>query len=461
MPVHNATRRHQRVIVGGGPVGALLALLLKKRGDDVAIYERRGDPRAKGYIGGRSINLALSDRGMMGLALAGVADEIDAVAVPMPCRQMHNKDGSSATMPYGLGGEFIRSVSRGGLNIRLLDLVDAAGIPVHFDHACKDVDVDATRVTFNGPGGAVVVDADHIIGADGAFSAVRKALQATDRFDYSQTYLPHGYKELTIPAGPGGSFLLEKNALHIWPRASFMLIALPNQDGSFTCTLFFAHDGEAASFAALNTPEKARAFFAEHFADALAMMPDFNDQWAQNPQSSLCTVRCFPWHKKNTVLIGDASHAIVPFFGQGLNCGFEDCRIFVESLDACGGDWARALALYENERKENADAIATLALENFVEMREKVGSPAFLLRKKVEAALAKAAPEIVTPSYTMVTFRPKLPYKAALAGARALDVVLDALVADSAVVDAVLRDPSDPALVARLRAAAAPLAARA
>lgn len=436
------------VVIGAGPVGALLALLLKRRGDDVVVYERRGDPRAKGYIGGRSINLALSDRGMLALAKAGVADDVDKVAVPMPGRQMHNKDGSTPFMPYGLNGEFIRSVSRGGLNIKLLDLLDAAGVAVHFDHACADIDHNAGIVKFSN---GTVVAGDVIVGADGSFSAVRAALQKTDRFEYSQSYLPHGYKELAIPAGPGGSFLLEKNALHIWPRAAYMLIALPNQDGSFTCTLFFSLDDPEASFAALDTPAKVRAFFQEVFPDALALMPDFDDQWAKNPVSSLVTVKCYPWHRGKAVVIGDAAHAIVPFFGQGLNAGFEDCRVLVELLEEQGGDWSRALPLFEQARKENADAIATLALENFVEMREKVGQPAFLLRKKVEAALARACPERVTPSYTMVTFRPQLPYAEALRRARQQDVLLDELVLDVDVVAMVQKDPGDASLQTRLR----------
>lgn len=446
------TSGKSRVIIGAGPVGALTALLLKRRGDDVAVYERRGDPRAKGYIGGRSINLALSDRGMLALERAGIAKDVDAVAVPMPGRLMHAKDGTTAFMPYGLNGEFIRSVSRGGLNIKLLDLLDDAGVPVFFDHPCVDVNLGAGNVTF---AGGVGVSADLIIGADGAFSAVRTAMQKTDRFDFSQTYLPHGYKELTIPAGPNGSFLLDQSALHIWPRAAWMLIALPNQDGSFTCTLFFSHDGADASFAALDTPKKARDFFEEHLKDALALMPDFDDQWARNPVSSLATIRCYPWHRGKGLLIGDAAHAVVPFFGQGLNCGFEDCRVLMEILDETDGDWSRALPRFEVARKENADAIATLALENFIEMREKVGDPKFLARKKVEAALARAAPDLVTPSYTMVTFRPKLPYAEALRRSRRQDALLDELCGDGALVDACHRDPGEPALQERLRSAAA------
>jgi kynurenine 3-monooxygenase len=356
-------------------------------------------------------------------------------------------------MPYGLNGEAIRSVSRGGLNITLLDLLDAASVPVRFEHRCDDVDLAAHRARFSTPAGPVELTGDVVVGADGAFSAVRAAMQRTDRFDYSQTYLPHGYKELAIPAGTGGAFLLDKNALHIWPRSSFMLIALPNVDGSFTCTLFFALDGDKESFAALDTPAKAHAFFADVFPDALALIPDFDAQWAGNPVSSLCTVRCFPWHRGRAFLIGDAAHAIVPFFGQGMNCGFEDCRVLMDILADTNDDWDAALPRYSLARKENSDAIATLALENFIEMREKVADPAFVYRKKVEAALARAFPDEITPAYTMVTFRPDLSYAQALARSRAQDRVLDRLVADARVRSLLETEPSSSALHAAFRAA--------
>jgi kynurenine 3-monooxygenase len=441
------------VVAGAGLVGSLLALLLKRRGYDVTLCERRSDPRAAGYVGGRSINLALSDRGLRALELAGVRADVEQVAIPMPGRRMHAIDGAGPFMPYGLEGEAIRSVSRGGLNIKLLDLLDRAGVPVHFEHRCEDADLARRSARFSTPHGPVELLGDVVVGADGAFSAVRAAMQRTDRFEYSQTYLPHGYKELSIPAGPEGSFLLDKNALHIWPRSSFMLIALPNVDGSFTCTLFFALEGEQASFAALEGPGTARRFFADVFPDALALMPDFEQQWAQNPVSSLCTIRCFPWHRGRTVLVGDAAHAIVPFFGQGMNCGFEDCTVLMQILDETADDWDRALPLYTQRRKENGDAIATLALENFIEMREKVADPAFVHRKRVEAALARSFPDEVTPSYTMVTFRPDLSYSAALAKSRVQDRVLDRLVQDDRVRELVAQTPAPEALRAIFRAA--------
>jgi kynurenine 3-monooxygenase len=429
------TMKNTVVVSGAGLVGSLLALGLKARGVDVVLYERRADPRVAGMSGGRSINLALSDRGLLGLASAGVQAAVEEVSIAMPARRMHLRDGSTTSMPYGLSGEAIRSVSRGGLNLTLMQLCSDAGIPIHFEHRCEHVELKTTTATFSSPQGEHVVEAGAIVGADGAFSAVRAAFLKTDRFDYSQSYLPHGYKELTIPPAADGGFRLDKHALHIWPRQAYMLIALPNLDGSFTCTLFFAHEGARESFAALNTPEAARAFFSEVFPDAFAEMADFDEQWRINPVSSLSTVQCGPWVRNTTMLIGDAAHAIVPFFGQGMNAGFEDCRVLFELLDArkaAGEDmavstWGPMLSQFFVLRKPNADAIATLALENFVEMREKVGQPAFLYRKQVEAAFARACPDVVTPAYTMVTFRPHLGYAEALQRSRAQDAVLDTL----------------------------------
>ena len=455
-------------VVGAGLVGSLLALGLKRRGFNVAVFERRPDPRTSGVIGGRSINLALSDRGLLGLAAAGVLDDVEQVVVPMPGRRMHARDGQTTFMPYGLNGEAIRSVSRGGLNLKLIELCRAADIPMHFDAVCVDLDPQNGKATFEHPDGSrLLVEAGLVAGADGAFSAARRPFMRADRFDYQQEYLAHGYKELAIPAGPGGAFQFEKNALHIWPRQSFMLIALPNLDGSFTCTLFLAFDEDGgdqdnACFAALSTPSRARAFFAEHFADALALMPDFEAQWVANPTSSLCTVRCFPWVRGRTFLIGDAAHAIVPFFGQGMNAGFEDCRVLFEALDAGGAFTVEALhgllPAWQASRKPDADGIAELALQNFVEMRDKVGSPAFLFRKNVEAAFARACPDAVTPAYTMVTFRPRLGYAEALRRSRALDVVLDELCDDADVAAFVRGEPGKAeAAKARFVAAAARL----
>ena len=426
-----STRPERITLIGGGLVGSLLALLLARRGYRVDLYERRADPQSGGVVGGRSINLALSDRGLRALSLAGIAAEVEAVAIPMRGRTMHAVDGSLAFQPYGMSGEAIRSVSRGGLNTTLLGLARAhSNVRVHFQHRCTGIDLKAGHTTFETPAGTVSAGADLVLATDGAFSAIRQEMQKQDRFDFSQSYLSHGYKELCIPAGPDGAFLLEKHALHIWPRNEFMLIALPNTDGSFTCTLFFALDGSANSFEALPTVDAARGFFARVFPDALALMPSFNEDWERNPTSSLCTMRCFPWSaQRRVLLLGDAAHAIVPFFGQGMNAGFEDCAVLMELLDqtALGDrdDWAHVMPTFERTRKPDTDAIAELALENFVEMREKVAQPAFLLRKKIEAHLARLCPQKVAPVYTMVTFSPGLSYSEALRRGRAQDRVLD------------------------------------
>jgi kynurenine 3-monooxygenase len=414
------TTKHKAsiTIVGAGLVGSLLAIFLGRRGYQVTVVERRPDPRSGRIVGGRSINLALSDRGLLALERAGIAKQIEEVAIPMKGRMVHLTDGSTPSLlPYGTETQAIRSVSRGGLNTTLIELAGKEpNVRMVFERRCVSVDVKRPSLTLESPEGhRVEIDSDILIGSDGAFSAVRYEMQKLDRFDYRQDYLPHGYKELHIPPGPGGSFLLEKNALHIWPRQSFMLIALPNTDGSFTCTLFFALDGDTDSFAALDTPQKARAYFERVFPDALALMPGFDKDWVGNPTSTLCTIRCSPWtHGGKTMLIGDAAHAVVPFFGQGMNCGFEDCRVLMEILDETGDDWAKAMPLYDKARKQNADAIAHLALENFVEMRDKVADKQFLLEKKIERHLAALCPDKVIPKYTMVTFSPHLPYAEAL-----------------------------------------------
>jgi kynurenine 3-monooxygenase len=418
------------VVVGSGLVGSLLALMLKKRGAEVTLLERRTDPRAAGYVGGRSINLALSDRGLLALRAAGIADAVAAVSVAMPSRLIHDKQSQVSRFAYGLHGEAIHSVSRGGLNIRLLDLLDEHGVDVKFGWRCSDVALDVPRVhALDAAGAAHVVDADVVIGCDGAFSQVRQAMRKTDRFDDEQTFLAHGYKELHIQTAPSW----DVDGLHIWPRQSHMLIALPNLDRSFTCTLFFPFEG-TPSFASLHDVAAARRYFEETFPDALAHVPDFDAQWKNNPVSSLVTVRCYPWSRfGKTMILGDAAHAIVPFFGQGMNCGFEDCRVLVELLDAHDDDWSRAMPAFERARKENADAIATFALENFVEMRDKIADPAFQLRRRVEAAVARVCEKDFTPSYTMVTFRPQLPYADALRQARKQDAILDELLKHEAV----------------------------
>ena len=403
-------------IIGAGPVGSLLSIYLAKRGHKVCIYERRGDMRKETMVAGRSINLALSDRGLLALEKVGLTEEIKQISIPMHGRHIHNLDGSMAFQPYGKEGQFINSVSRGTLNRKLMDLAEMHDVVINFNHKCASIDWKKNQITFELPDSRLLTkDSELIFGSDGAFSAARMQHQVQhDKFDYQQYYIDCGYKELTIPAGPDGSFLLEKNALHIWPRKDYMLIALPNLDGSFTCTLFFPFAGEQ-SFEQLNKEEKVSSFFERTFPDIITLIPDLTNQFFHNPASSLVTVKCFPWIREDKfALIGDAAHAIVPFFGQGMNCGFEDCRIVDELIEQNGDDWHTILQAYQKLRKPDGDAIADLAINNFIEMREKTADPSFLLQKKIEARLHQKYPEQWIPAYTQVTFSPHIRYSEAL-----------------------------------------------
>jgi kynurenine 3-monooxygenase len=394
-------------IAGAGLVGSLMAAYFGKKGYNVNVYERRPDMRKTTIDGGRSINLALSNRGWKALDGVGIGEEVRKVAIPMYRRVMHAKDGELSYQPYGKEGEAIYSVSRGGLNALLMDEAEKfKSVNFHFDQKCDDVDVETGSATFKSytTGEEEKVDSDLLIGTDGAFSAVRNALVKTDRFNYSQHYIEHGYKELSIPPNEDGTHKMEREALHIWPRGNFMLIALPNPDGSFTCTLFLAFEGKY-SYENIDGLEGARAFFKEHFNDALDLMLNFDAEWTENPFASLVIIRCFPWTKNGRIaLMGDASHAIVPFYGQGMNSGFEDCTVLNELMLQHGDDWYTILKEFEQQRKPDADAIADLAMRNFVEMRDLTGNPEFLLRKKIEARFAEKHPDKWMPLYSMVTF---------------------------------------------------------
>lgn len=404
-------------IVGAGLVGSLLSVYLAKRGHRIKIYERRDDMRKAKTEAGRSINLALSDRGILALEKVGLAGEIKKISIPMHGRFIHNLDGSTAFQPYGKEGQYINSVSRSELNKKLMDLAEQHGAEIFFGQKCISADWKKNQITFEEVHGSQLTthDSPLIFGADGAFSAARLQHQLQhDKFEYHQYYIDCGYKELTIPAGPGNIFLVEKNALHIWPRKDYMLIALPNLDGSFTCTLFFPFEGEQ-SFEKLNTEEKVTAFFKKNFPDTLDLIPDLTKQFFHNPVSSLVTIKCYPWIREDKfALIGDAAHAIVPFFGQGMNCGFEDCRILDELIDQYGDDWKTILQEYQASRKPDADAIADLAINNFTEMRDKTADPKFLLQKKIEARLHEKYPGKWIPAYSQVTFSPLIRYSEAL-----------------------------------------------
>lgn len=400
-------------IVGAGLVGSLLSIYLSKRGYTVTLFERRVDMRKSSISVGRSINLALSDRGIRALEEVGIMDEIRKISIPMHGRQIHNADGSEAYQAYGKEGQFINSVSRGELNRKLMDLAEEHGAKIHFDVRCQSIDFSSNTISFDD--GKTHGPYDLIFGSDGSYSAARLSYQLqTDRFQYQQYFIDYGYKELTIPAGQGGSFLMEKEALHIWPRGNYMLIALPNPDGSFTCTLFFPFEGDP-SFQSLDSAEKARKFFNETFSDASAMMPDLEKEFMNNPTSSLVTVKCYPWVRGSKfALIGDAAHAIVPFFGQGMNCGFEDCAVLNSLIDKHQEDWNKIFPEYQHLRKPDGDAIADLALNNFIEMRDKVADPKFLLQKKIEAHFSGKHPDKWTPAYSQVTFSPHIRYSEAL-----------------------------------------------
>lgn len=405
------------IIIGAGLVGSLLSIYLSKRGYNVKIYERRSDMRKEKLTAGRSINLALSDRGIKALEEVGIMEEIKKIAIPMHGRYIHNADGSTAYQPYGNDGQFINSVSRGELNKMLMDLAEKNGVEIFFNEKCENINWKENKISFQHTANfqPSTINYQLSFGSDGAYSAARLTHQLQhDRFQYQQYYIDFGYKELTIPAGSNGEFLMEKNALHIWPRGNYMLIALPNIDGSFTGTLFFPFEGEI-SFASLDTKEKVIAFFEKTFADAAALIPTLGEDFFNNPTASLVTVKCFPWIREGKfALIGDAAHAIVPFFGQGMNCGFEDCRVLNELIDKHNDNWDLILNEYQTLRKPDGDAIAELALNNFIEMRDKVGDPKFLLQKKIETAFSKKYPDKWTPAYAQVTFSPQIRYSEAL-----------------------------------------------
>jgi kynurenine 3-monooxygenase len=424
------------VVIGAGLVGSLLSIYLSKRGYKVEVYERRDDMRKGNIGGGRSINLALSDRGWKGLENVGIANEIKKIAIPMKGRMVHDTQGKTNFLPYGKEGQAIYSVSRGGLNCMLMDLAEKHGSKIHFNQRCKNIVLKDNEVILEDPAQKeTTISAKRIFSTDGAFSAGRLQLQtSTDRFEYSQHYLDYGYKELHIPPTKDGGFAMEKNCLHIWARGTYMMIALPNIDGSFTCTLFFPFEGKE-SFAALTDKKTVSEFFNRVFPDAVSLMPTLLHDFANNPVSSLVTVKCFPWsHSDKLMLLGDAAHAIVPFFGQGMNCGFEDCTIFNQLMDAYLGkgnedeSWRKIFEETEKSRKPNSDAIADLAVANFIEMRDLVTHPDFILQKKIEAHFSALYPDKWLPLYSMVTFT-DLPYSHALKQGQKQDAIMKKVLA--------------------------------
>ncbi len=420
-------------IVGAGLVGSLLSIYLSKRGYKVNVFERRADMRLETMSAGRSINLALSDRGWRGLEGVGIADDIKKISIPMYGRFIHHKDGTNAYQPYGKDNQAIYSVSRADINMKLMDLAEQQeNVNIQFNKKCTLINRKDLAITFedNLTKETSNTSADLLFGADGAFASSRLSIQLqSDRFEYNQHYIDCGYKELIIPAGKNGEFLLDKNALHIWPRGSFMMIALPNPDGNFTCTLFLPFEGEK-SFSNLKTDKQVEDFFKSEFSDAFTLMPTLISDFKTNATASLVTVKCFPWVFDNKIgLIGDAAHAIVPFYGQGMNCGFEDCVVLNELIEKHNDDWDIIFPEYEQLRKPDGDAIADLAIANFVEMRDKTADPKFILQKKIEAKFSQHYPEKWIPLYSMVTYSPHIRYSTALKEGQKQQKIMDEIMA--------------------------------
>ncbi len=451
------------IIIGAGLAGSLLAIYLAKRGIEVEIYESRGDMRKEKMSAGRSINLALSDRGIAALREVGMDEYMLREAVPMFGRMVHTTDGQTKLLPYsGRQGEYINSVSRAGLNIALINEAEKyTGVKFHFNEKCVDFDCKSGEAKFES---GKIVKGDTLIATDGAGSKVRDAMLygGVPRFDFSQKFLEHGYKELHIPsrkdfpsaiadeADRNGDFLMEKNALHIWARRSFMMIALPNFDGSFTCTLFLAHTGENSFESLVRTAsgsdllsenaevpnhsikppataggsDKLLEFFKANFADAIPLMPTLTEDFFTNPIGNLGTIKCFPWNVGGkSLLLGDSAHAVVPFYGQGMNASFEDCRILNEIIQRHGTDWEKVFDEYGALRKENTDAIAQMAEENFYEMRDSVADLVFVRKRELETKLEQTFPDYFS-KYSMVTFREDLPYLVAKEKGNAQDKLL-------------------------------------
>ncbi|HET6629704.1 MAG TPA: NAD(P)/FAD-dependent oxidoreductase [Woeseiaceae bacterium] len=432
-------------IVGAGLCGSLLAVILARRGYGVTLFERGGDPRLGQPAGRRSINLALAARGMRALEHADLMARVEPLLMPMRGRMIHAEDGGRELQPYGQRErECIYSVSRAELNRLLVDAAEHShGVELRFRQeavgtgAGVDPGPDPAESDANpaADGGVILQDLDRstryaihppVVAADGAGSAVRRGLEASGRLHVTESLLPHGYKELTLPPGQDGGFQLDPGALHIWPRGGFMLIALPNPGGDFTLTLFLANDG-TPGFAELESKPAVEAFFGQYFADVAPMIPNLADSFMTNPLGVLGTVRCRRWHSDEILLIGDAAHAIVPFHGQGMNAAFEDCVLLDSILEEAPHDWEAAFARFEAEQLPNANAIADMALENYVEMRDTVRDPKFVLQKQLAFELERRLPDRFIPRYSMVMFHPEIPYAVARHHGAAQRALLDDL----------------------------------
>ena len=428
------------LIIGAGLCGSLLALRLGQRGYNVTVYEMRPDLRTTDISAGRSINLAFSDRGNKAMKLVGIEDKVKELCIPMNGRMIHDKDGNTFLSNYsGREHEYINSISRGGLNALLLDEAEKHdNVTIHFNKKCKSVDFENTTALFKdyNTKEEFVEDADCIIATDGAGSALRKSYYLGKKFlfSFSQDYLTHGYKELSILPTENGGYKTYKNALHIWPRSSFMLIALPNLDGSFTVTLFLSYDEGEYNFNNLITPKIVTEFFKKEFPDALELMPNLVDDFFENPTAPLGTVKCSPWHYKgNTLLMGDSAHAIVPFYGQGMNASFEDVVELDKVLDQNLDSWEATFIAYEKNRKKDTDAIADLAIDNFHEMKGHVANPIFQEKRKIEMALEKEFPNAYSSKYSLVTFNENIGYRQAMLRGRAQDKAILNMLTDKVI----------------------------
>ncbi len=410
-------KRNNVTILGAGLCGSLLSIIFARRGIKVTLLERRPDPRLAGAVGGRSINLVMSSRGIRAVKHAGVFEQIEPLLVAMKGRLIHSLDGDTELQHYGQkDSEVIYSVSRSALNCILIDQADAEpNVTIRFEQEAVSYYPEESTVRMRDHIKACDYDLDAtpLIAADGAGSLVRRAYQESDAITASEELLPHSYKELAIPGGSNGAFQLDPGALHIWPRGGFMLIALPNPGGDFTLTLFLASEGET-SFAALDEDQKVNDFFNENFADAVPLIDDLIGTWNRNPVGLLGTVRCDHWHDDDKLLlIGDAAHAVVPFHGQGMNLAFEDCVVLDQVLDNPDADWQTVFEVYEKEQLANANAIADMALENYIEMRDTVLSPEYLLRKELSFILERRLPDRLIPRYSMIMFHDEIPYAVA------------------------------------------------
>ncbi len=430
-------RQQNILIIGAGLCGSLLALRLGQRGYNVSVYEMRPDMRKTDISAGRSINLAFSDRGNKGMKLVGLEKKVKELCIPMNGRMLHDRDGNTFLSNYsGRDHEYINSISRGGLNGLLLDEAEKhENVKIHFNKKCESVDFEKTTALFKDTEtqSEFIEDADCIIATDGAGSALRRSyfLGRKFLFSFSQQWLSHGYKELTILPNANGDYKTYKNALHIWPRGDFMVIALPNLDGSFTVTLFLSYDEGEYNFNNLTTPERVTEFFQKEFPDALELMPNLVEDFFENPTAPLGTVKCSPWHYKgNTLLMGDSAHAIVPFYGQGMNASFEDVVVFDEVLEKHEGNWETVFKEYEKARKKDTDAIADLAIDNFHEMKDHVANPIFQDKRKIEMALEKTFPERYSSKYSLVTFNEHIGYREAMVRGRAQDKAILNMLAD-------------------------------